>query len=99
MEITTKAAMAIAAAALLCGCGGSNDSGSTPTAGPPPPNLAGAWAGTWTGTNTPQGLVTGTWEAELSQNERGVSGTATLRGDVDCMDGILTGAANADNSI
>jgi YVTN family beta-propeller protein len=96
MEITTKAAAAIAAATLLsyaCGNGGDDAENS------PPPNLAGVWAGTWTGTNTPQGLVTGTWEAELSQNEREVSGTATLRGDIDCMDGVLSGAANPNNSI
>jgi len=40
-------------------------------------------------------LVTGTWEAELSQSETQVTGTATLRGDIDCMDGAITGSANA----
>lgn len=96
MRIEAKAVAFIAAATLLYGCG--NDS-SNPGANPPPPNLAGVWAGTWTGTNTPQGVVTGTWEAELSQTEREVTGTATLRGDIDCMDGLLSGAANPNNSI
>src|SRR5437773_1163327 len=96
MRIAVKAATAVAATALLYACGnGGNDGGSTPAASPPPQNLAGVWAGTWTGTNTPQGLVTGTWEAELSETETGVTGIASLRGDIDCMDGAVAGAANA----
>jgi len=87
--------------AVLAGCGGGGGGGdgggsSTP---PTPPDISGVWAGTWTGTNTPQGLVTGNWEAELSQSATGVSGTATLRGDIDCMDGAITGSAGANNAV
>ena len=87
--------------AVLAGCGGGGGGGgdggnSTP---PTPPDISGVWAGTWTGTNTPQGLVTGTWEAELSQSATGVTGTATLRGDIDCMDGAITGSADANNVV
>lgn len=80
------------------GCGGGGD-GGPPPAPTPPPDLAGVWAGTWTGTNTPQGLVTGTWEAELSQSATGITGTATLRGDIDCMDGAITGSADVNNVV
>ncbi len=87
---------AFAFVAIGGGCGGD---GGPPPAPTPPPDLAGVWAGTWTGTNTPQGLVTGTWEAELSQSDTGVTGTATLRGDIDCMDGAITGSADANNVV
>jgi YVTN family beta-propeller protein len=84
----------------LAGCGRQDDgsSGNSPLTTPPPPDLFGVWAGTWTGTNTPQGLVTGTWEAELvPSGTSGVGGTATLRGDIDCMDGVIAGSVNASN--
>jgi YVTN family beta-propeller protein len=84
--------------AMLAGCGGGGGGGGSGTASPPP-DISGVWAGTWTGTNTPQGLVTGTWEAELSQSATGVTGTATLRGDIDCMDGAITGSAGANNVV
>jgi len=82
---------------LLAGCGGGG--GGEP---PPPLNapveLLGIWAGTWTGTNTPQGVVTGTWEAEIAQSsENSISGTGTLRGDIDCMDGAVAGSVDANN--
>lgn len=87
--------------AALAGCGGGGSGGGggdTPPLPTPPADLFGVWAGTWTGTNTPQGLVTGTWEAELVQSgTAGVAGTATLRGDIDCMDGVLAAAVNASN--
>src|SRR6267142_1063176 len=97
MRFAVKTATAITTATLatlLYGCGDSREVGD------PPPNLAGVWAGTWTGpwTGTSQGLVTGTWEAELSQTETNVSGTVTLRGDIDCMDGVLVGSAT-NNSV
>lgn len=83
--------------ALLAGCGGGG--GGAP---PPPPQapveLLGIWAGTWTGTNTPQGLVTGTWEAEIAQSSaNSISGTGTLRGDIDCMDGTVAGSVDVNN--
>jgi hypothetical protein len=58
---------------LLAACGGGGG-GTAPASAPPPTppaDLFGVWAGTWTGTNTPQGRVTGTWEAELVQSGRG----------------------------
>lgn len=83
--------------AALAGCGGGGG-GGTPLLPTPPADLFGVWAGTWTGTNTPQGLVTGTWEAELVQSgTTGVAGTATLRGDVDCMDGVIAASVDANN--
>ena len=85
---------------LLAACGGGGGgTASAPAPVPTPPaDLFGVWAGTWTGTNTPQGLVTGTWEAELVQSgSTGVAGTATLRGDIDCMDGVLAASVNANN--
>ena len=86
----------------LAGCGGGGGGGAsgTPAASPPTPpaDLFGVWAGTWTGTNTPQGLVTGTWEAELvPSGTTGLAGTATLRGDIDCMDGVLAASVDANN--
>jgi len=92
MTTQLKFALAFSAASvLLYGCG--NNDGPSPE--PTPPNLAGVWAGTWTGTNTPQGLVTGTWEADLSQTETEVKGAVALRGDIDCMEGAVTGSADA----
>jgi YVTN family beta-propeller protein len=84
--------------AVLAGCGGGGGGGSS-TAASPPPDISGVWAGTWTGTNTAQGLVTGTWEAELSQFATGVTGSASLRGDIDCMDGAIAGSADANNVV
>lgn len=83
--------------AALAGCGGGGG-GGTPPPPTPPEDLFGVWAGTWTGINTPQGLVTGTWEAELvPSGTTGVAGTATLRGDIDCMDGVLAASVDANN--
>jgi YVTN family beta-propeller protein len=95
-EYTTRTAITILVA-LYAGCGGGG--GGAP---PPPPNapveLLGIWAGTWTGTNTPQGLVTGTWEADIAQTSaNSISGTGTLRGDIDCMDGTVAGSVDANN--
>jgi hypothetical protein len=81
----------------LAGCGGGGSGGSSTTS--PPPDISGVWAGTWTGTDPTLGLVTGTWEAELSQSATGVTGTGTLRGDVDCMDGAVAGSADANNVV
>src|SRR6185295_12137109 len=81
-----------------CGGGGGATTNSAVSAPAVPADLFGVWAGTWTGTNTPQGLVTGTWEAELVPNgTTGVAGTATLRGDIDCMDGVIEASVDANN--
>jgi YVTN family beta-propeller protein len=88
--LVVGAAIALAA---IAGCGGGGGGGGSSPLSSTPPDISGVWAGTWTGNNTVQGLVTGTWEAELSQSASGVTGTATLRGDVDCMDGAIIGTA------
>jgi len=83
---------------LLTGCGGGGGGGAPPPPPQAPVELLGIWAGTWTGTNTPQGLVTGTWEAEIVQTSANtMSGTGTLRGDIDCMDGTVTGSVDVNN--
>ena len=79
----------------LAGCGGGGGDEPRPAI---PEELLGVWAGTWTGTNTTQGVVTGTWEAELQKSGTdSVAGSGTLRGDIDCMDGVLTGSVDANN--
>lgn len=94
----TRLTLVLFCTALLSSCGDGGGGGASPQT---PPNLAGVWAGSWTGTNpyvTPP-EVTGTWVADLSQSNTNVSGTATLRGDIDCMDGTLSGSADANNVV
>ena len=85
--------------AFLVACGGGGGGGGNDSAAtPPPPDLSGIWAGTWEGTEPPPiGTVTGLWQASLTQTESGVSGTATLFGDIDCMDGTVEGSATNDS--
>lgn len=82
--------VALLALAALAGCGGGGSS-SPP---PPPPDLSGVWAGSWQGVDPAIGPVSGTWEATLSGTVNGVSGSGTLFGDVDCMDGTVAGAVS-----
>jgi YVTN family beta-propeller protein len=94
MNMTTPLAKASLAGALLAtmllsACGGGSD---TP---PPPPDLSGAWAGSWQGVDPALGNVTGTWDANLTGDATGLSGQGSLRGDVDCMDGNVTGTAGS----
>jgi len=77
--------------ALAFGCGGGGGGDAPPP--PPGPDLSGVWAGSWQGNDPQLGLVTGTWEATLSQGASSATGTATLYGDVDCMDGAVQGSA------
>ncbi|HVO47923.1 MAG TPA: YncE family protein [Steroidobacteraceae bacterium] len=81
------AAVAFAILLTLGGCGGGSGSSQ-----PPPPDLAGTWAGSWQGVNPAVGPVSGTWVATLSGDTSGISGSATLQGDVDCMEGSIAGA-------
>lgn len=74
---------------LLSGCPGSGGGG-----GNAPPDLSGVWAGTWQGMDPVLGPVTGFLEATLVQGQSSVTGTATLLGDVDCMDGSLQGSSD-----
>ena len=85
-----------AGALLVAGCGGGGSGGSSP---PALPDLAGFWAGTWTGFEPGLGTVTGTWQAQLVQSGNAVTGSGSLRGDIDCMDGILAGQVDASNQL
>ena len=76
---------------LLAGC---SDGGGGPGAPNPPPDLSGVWAGSWQGTDPALGMVTGSVETSLVQGESSVTGTATLLGDVDCMDGSVQGSSD-----
>ena len=99
MEYFSCATLAVLIlAAGLTGCGGGGGSGSSPPP-PVPPNLAGVWAGSWTGTDPSFGVVTGTWVADIAESNTSVSGSASLRGDIDCMDGVLAGSANSNNAV
>jgi hypothetical protein len=83
--------------AALAGCGGG--SGGAP---PPPPDLSGVWAGAWQG-NDPSpgglGLVSGTWETEITQGATSASGPVELLGDVDCMDGQMQTNPDAQTAV
>jgi hypothetical protein len=81
---------------LLTGCGGGRGGSTEP---PAIPDLTGYWAGSWRGSDPNLGEVTGTWEAELTQSLTRVTGNATLMGDVDCMDGTVTGASTGDSVV
>ncbi len=80
-------------AVLGSSCGGGG--GDEPPPPPPPPDLSGVWAGTWEGVDSIFGRVTGSWEAEVSQDASGAVGTFFLSGDVDCADGVLAGSVPA----
>lgn len=88
-------ALLLPALLIMAACGGGGD--DVPV--PPPPDLSGVWAGTWQGSDPAAGRVSGTFEAVLAQGDRSVSGTATLLGDVDCMDGVVAGGVDADNVV
>lgn len=76
------------AALLLAGCRDETEPAEEPLA----VDMSGEWAGTWSGSNTQQGYVTGTWEASVTQTASGVTGSVVLGGDVDCPDATLTGS-------
>jgi YVTN family beta-propeller protein len=82
----------------LCACA-PVDSDTRLVPSPPPINVSGVWAGTWSGQDPNAGTVTGNWEADLTQTSEGITGSGTLSGDVDCTDGPVTGGLNADFSI
>ncbi len=77
---------------LLVSCGGGSN-GSTA----PPPDISGGWAGTWSGNDPAAGLVTGNWQADVTQSSSGVTGNALLSGDVDCSDSTISGAVGTNN--
>jgi YVTN family beta-propeller protein len=60
------------------------------------------WAGAWQGTDPSAGglgLVSGTWEVEITQGASSASGPAELLGDVDCMDGQMQTNADAQSAV
>jgi YVTN family beta-propeller protein len=71
--------------ALIGGCGGGGG-GDDP---PPPPDLSGVWSGAWQGNDPQLGIVSGSWEATITQGPTSATGTGTLLGDIDCMDGQM----------
>jgi len=86
-------ALVLVTASLLGGCGGGGGGSDNPGGGRTAPDLAGVWAGNWQGADPALGPVSGFWQATVSQTATGVSGTGFLIGDVDCMDGALSGSA------
>lgn len=90
-SIRSRAAALALGIATLAGCGG----GGSDSTAPAVPDLSGVWAGSWQGSDPALGLVTGTWEASIVRTDSGAAGTATLLGDVDCMDGAVVGAVGA----
>lgn len=93
-DIFRLAVTSILCSLVLVSCGG-EDGGAPPPSSPAPPNIAGVWAGTWTGFNPALGPVTGDWENELDQTGSDVTGTSRLSGDIDCPDGTVTGSATS----
>ena len=79
-----------------CGSGGG---GSPP---PEAPDLSGVWAGAWQG-NDPSpgglGLVSGTWDVEITQSDTSASGPGVLLGDIDCMDGQMQTNPEAQSAV
>src|SRR5215831_10610320 len=96
---------ALSIAFALCACAPNDGTDSTSSTNsrlvpsPPPINVSGVWAGTWSGQEPGVGAVTGNWEADLTHTSQGVAGPATLSGDVDCTDGTVSGSLNSDFSI
>ena len=81
---------------ITTGCS-KNKSETTPA--PPPIDISGAWAGTWSGYDPGFGQVSGNWEAEVTQSASSITGFGTLFGDVDCMDGSAEGSLGTDNVV
>ncbi len=77
-----------------CGGGGGGDGGA-----PPPPDLSGVWSGAWQGNDPQLGIVSGSWEATITQGPTSASGTGTLLGDIDCMDGQLQTNPNTQTAV
>ncbi len=88
----SRTILMLASMAVLSACGGGG--GGAPL--PAPPDISGVWAGTWAGMDPVAGPVTGNWEAEITQTDSGITGAATLSGDIDCPDGSVTGLVDAD---
>jgi DNA-binding beta-propeller fold protein YncE len=90
-SLRSRAAALALGIATVAGCGGAGSDSTAPAV----PDLSGVWSGSWQGSDPALGLVTGTWEASIARTDAGATGTATLLGDVDCMDGVVAGAVDA----
>lgn len=94
-DLARMAALALVAVGAGCGGGGEGEE-------QPPPDLSGVWAGAWQG-NDPSagglGLVSGTWEMEITQGASSASGPGELLGDVDCMDGQMQTDPGSQNAV
>jgi YVTN family beta-propeller protein len=82
--------------ALIGGCGGGGGGGGDP---PPPPDLSGVWSGAWQGNDPQLGIVSGSWEATITQGPTSATGTGTLLGDIDCMDGQMQTNPSAQTAV
>jgi YVTN family beta-propeller protein len=92
-----RAAFWVCVCAALAACGSGTSDAPTPSRpsvpATPPPDVAGVWAGSWQGEDPAIGQVSGYFNATITQSSSGISGSGTLLGDVDCMDGRLTGSS------
>ena len=81
------------------GCGSGGGGGTPP---PDAPDLSGVWAGAWQG-NDPSpgglGLVSGTWDVEITQGDTSASGPGVLLGDIDCMAGQMQTNPDAQSAV
>lgn len=65
-----------------------------------PIDISGVWGGNWSGYDPELGRhVSGNWEAILEQNGTTVTGSGVLDGDVDCMDGEVSGSMDKSYTI
>jgi YVTN family beta-propeller protein len=98
MKTWCSVLVALAMSGVLSSCGGGGDGGNGGGGHGTPPDLAGVWAGNWQGADPALGEVTGTWQATVNPaGTNGVAGSGFLTGDVDCMDGTLSGSASENN--
>jgi YVTN family beta-propeller protein len=77
---------------LLTSCF-SDEEGNKPVPIIAPIDISGTWGGNWSGYDPELGRhVSGNWEADLNQSGTTVVGSGVLDGDVDCMDGDVSGS-------
>jgi YVTN family beta-propeller protein len=81
-----KVYLAILLTAIAAGCGGGGDESAN--AETVPPDLRGVWAGTWTGNSAAHGLVTGTWEADITRQEH-ATGASRIWSDGENLYGFI----------
>ena len=89
--------LVVSLALLLGACGGGGGGG--PSAPPAPPDLSRVWAGPWQGSDPAIGPVSGTWETTITQGATSAGGPVLLLGDVDCMNGVMSAAQDAQGQV